>query len=157
MKVLFVCSGNTCRSPMCEGYMKKLCREAGLDDVEALSAGVFAGTGEGASSAAKTALREHGVDLESHRSRPLDANLIEEADLIVALGTSHRRSIGAIAPKALAKTKLLLEYADKPDADVADPFGGPVETYSACFEEMKPALDNLLLELIELRKGKAKT
>jgi len=148
MKVLFVCTGNTCRSPMCEGYFRKLCQEAGLKDVEAISAGVFAEPGGKASSVALSTMKDYGVDLAAHCSRPLDKELLDAADIVVALSTGHRFQVGRISPKALAKTKLLLEFADKPAMDVADPFGGSQETYSACFEEMKPALHNLLLEII---------
>ena len=136
---------------MCEGYFKKLCQEAGLTEVEVLSAGVFADSSEKASQTAVSALKKHGVDLSSHRSRQLDKPTLEKADLIIALSVGHRAHIGRIDPKALAKTHLLLEYADKPGMDVADPFGGSQETYSACFEEMKPALDNLLIELLRRR------
>ncbi len=136
---------------MCEGYFKKLCQEARLTDVEVFSAGVFAGVGEKASQTAAAALRRNGVDLSKHRARQLDKAMLDEADLIVALGAGHRAHIGRISPKALAKTHLLMEYADKPETDVADPYGGSQETYSACFEEMKPALDNLLIELLKKR------
>ncbi len=139
---------------MCEGYFKKLCREAGLDDVEASSAGVFAGTGERASEAARRALKEHGVDLSQHRSRTLDKPMLDAADLIVAMGSGHRAHIGRLSPHALRKTKLLLDYADKAGADVPDPFGGGADEYMHCFSEMKPALENLLLEVLKERGSK---
>ena len=134
---------------MCEGYFRKLCQDAGLTEVEVSSAGVFAGVGEKASQTAISALKRHGVDLTGHRARQLDKAMLEAADLIIAVGSGHRAHIGHLCPKALAKTHLLLEYADKPETDVADPYGGSQETYSACFEEMRPALDNLLIELLK--------
>jgi protein-tyrosine-phosphatase len=136
---------------MCEGYFRKLCQEAGLKDVEVSSAGVFAGAGEKASKAAASAMKRCGVDLSAHASKPLALADVEAADLIVAMSSGHRCQIGRLAPKALARTKLLLEFADRREADVADPFGGSPEQYSACFEEMKPALENLLLEVIRRR------
>lgn len=136
---------------MCEGYFKKLCQEAGLTEVEASSAGVFASAGEKASQTAVAALKRFGVDISGHRARQLDKAMVDEADLIVAMGAGHRAHIGRINPKALAKTHLLMEYADKPGTDVADPFGGSQETYSACFSEMKPALDNLFVEIFRKR------
>jgi len=137
---------------MCEGYFKKLCREAKLD-AEVSSAGVFAGAGEPASEAAKLAMKKHGVDLSQHKARPLDKPILDAADIVVAMGSGHRAHIGRLSPQALRKTKLLLDYADKPGADVPDPFGGGSEEYFHCFTEMKPALENLLLELLRDRKG----
>ena len=74
--------------------------------------------------------------------------MIADAGLIVAMTRSHCIRIGGIEPQALKKTRLLLEYADRPGADVADPFGGSVDVYGDCFSEMKSALDNLFLDLI---------
>ena len=139
---------------MCEGYFRKLCQEAGLKEVEAASAGVFAGNGEKASASALMTMLKRGVDLTGHRSRQLDKAMLEAADVIVALGSGHKAHIGRIDCKALARTKLLLEFADMPARDVADPYGGGFDTYSACFEEMKPALDNLLLELLKRRPSR---
>lgn len=133
---------------MCEGYFKRLCREAGLEGVEARSAGVFAGTGAPASPSAIAAASAYGADISGHRSAQMDKPMIEEADLILAMTSGHRMHIGAICPAALAKTKLLMDYADQSGADVADPFGGDTAAYSSCFEEMKPALENLFLEIL---------
>lgn len=93
-------------------------------------------------------MRKYGIDLSGFRNRQLTKQMIADAGLIVAMTRSHRNRIGGIEPQALKKTHLLLEYADRPGADVADPFGGSVDVYGDCFSEMKSALDNLFLDLI---------
>ncbi len=133
---------------MCEGYFKRLCRDAGLEGVEARSAGVFAGAGAPASPSAIAAMSAYGVDISGHRSAQMDKPMIEEADLILAMTSGHRAHIGAKSPAALAKTRLLMDYAEQARTDVADPFGGDPAAYSSCFEEMKPALENLFLEIL---------
>ncbi|MGN0871451.1 MAG: low molecular weight protein arginine phosphatase [Victivallales bacterium] len=148
MNLLFVCTGNTCRSPMCEGYLKSLCAKADRTDLSVSSAGLFAGGGQPASANAVQTMRKYGIDLSGFRNRQLTKQMIADAGLIVAMTRSHRIRIGGIEPQALKKTRLLLEYADRPGADVADPFGGSVDVYGDCFSEMKSALDNLFLDLI---------
>lgn len=151
MHILFVCTGNTCRSPMCEAYFTRLLEQAGISDVTVSSAGLFAGGGMPASHGSVTIMRDFDIDLSSFRNVQLDESILEQADLVVAMSTSHRAHIGAMNPDALDKTRLLLEFADQPETDVPDPFGGAKQVYRNCFEEMKKALDNLLLELDRLK------
>lgn len=149
MNLLFVCTGNTCRSPMCEGYLKHLCEKAGMRTIAVASAGLSAGTGgQPASANAVSAVRASGVDLSGHRNRPLTKKMAEQADLILVMTRTHRLLLGSMLPGALEKTHLLLEFAGRNNADVADPYGGSQETYDACFAEMKQALDPLFQTLI---------
>ncbi len=150
--LLFVCSGNTCRSPMCEGYMRHMFEQAGMNDIKVVSAGTSAGLGQPASQGSIGALKRYGVDISAHRSRPLDAELLNEADMIVAMTSSHKLRIGAISAEALKKTSLLMDYAG--GGDVADPYGGNQDVYFGCFDEMKFALDNLFLEIYRENKKK---
>jgi len=145
IRILFVCTGNTCRSPMAAGYFRRLLELRGRREVTVLSAGTFAGAGEPAAPPAVAAMREFAVDLSGHRSTPLTPELIRAADLIVTMTEAHRQQIGAILPAALAKTRNLLSFAGQ--GQVPDPFGGNTTTYAGCFAEMRPALDALFTRL----------
>jgi len=148
MKVLFVCTGNICRSPMAEAYFNKLCADAGiLDRLSAESAGVFATDGISATRTARMALSDMGTDINNHRSRHITLAMLDEADLIIAMTSAHKDAIAQIYPAATPKTKLLLEYINSPGRDVDDPFGGDIGVYTESFAVMKPALDALFAQL----------
>ena len=147
MRILFVCTGNTCRSPMAEVYFKSLCEKSGRTDITVESAGTFGGEGEPASSQSVSVMKNYGIDLSMHRSSTLTKKKIDTADLIIAMTSSHRHHVGSISSSALKKTRTLLEFAQK-QGNISDPFGGTEKIYSDCFSEMKEALDNLFLEII---------
>ncbi|MCP3965408.1 MAG: low molecular weight protein arginine phosphatase [Lentisphaerae bacterium] len=150
MKVLFVCTGNTCRSPMAEKYFSKLCSDAGRVDIEVLSAGTFAGPGGAPSANAAKVMSDYGIEMQGFTSSSLTPVMVEDADIIVVMTSGHRSQIVAACPEAKSKVRLLMEF--KNGGDVADPFGGDYETYKQCFDEMKEALENLFLDLIKNSK-----
>ena len=155
MHIIFVCTGNTCRSPMAEGYFKKLCQEAGRHDIRVTSAGTAAWNGGRASGNTIAVLMEMGIDMSQFSSSTLTPALIRQADMLICMTSSHRAAIGQIAPEALAKTHLLLEFAPKNgNDDISDPFGGSLELYSLCFEDMRPALENLFRQIDKFEKKK---
>src|SRR5690606_38943413 len=101
MHLLFICTGNTCRSPMAEAIARALASERGLDDVTVGSAGVSAVEGSAASDGATLVALERGLDLSLHRARPLTRELLEEADVVLAMGPPHaeRAHFLGAAPK----------------------------------------------------------
>ncbi|SDI04396.1 protein-tyrosine phosphatase [Alteribacillus persepolensis] len=142
--VLFVCTGNTCRSPMAEA----LFRAKGMEEVQARSAGIYAAQGMPASEGAKTVLHERQIAF-GHASQPLTDELIDWADIILTMTKSHRDIVHQTHPKAMDKAFTLREFAwdDKYGADIADPIGGTDETYRACADEIDELLDQVMKKL----------
>lgn len=142
-RVLFVCSGNTCRSPMAAALAASL--EPAL---KASSAGLSAAPDQPASQGAMESMRSRGLDLGEHRSRRLDPSLVDGADLILVMTRAHRRALARLFPSALSRTALLKAYARRgaealggeEGEDVVDPFGRPQKDYEACAEELEEAL-----------------
>ena len=145
MIVLFVCTGNTCRSPMAEGLFRHLlakslaCEPAEIEDRGAIvmSAGIAAMLGGRAAGEAINVLSPLGIDLTSHESQPLTEQLVRHADVILAMTRSHRQAILAEWPAAAERVKLL----SHDDADVPDPVGGPAELYERCLAQMRPEVE----------------
>ena len=136
MKILFACTGNTCRSPMAQAMAAKLFG----DGYEVLSAGVMAMPGQKASENAIEAMKRRQIDLTGHKSQPVSESLLEWADLVLAMTAAHKSAI-CLADKA-GKVYTLREYAGAHDqaapnqTDISDPFGGDLGVYLACAEEI---------------------
>lgn len=146
--LLFVCTGNTCRSPMAERLMAKLCKP--FPDWEFRSAGVFASAGAPASGMAVEALREKGISVEDHKARPLSPDMVREAEVVIAMTASHRDLVLQMVPEAASKTHTLHSFGSaKPNADVLDPFGGGLDTYRLVRDEIESALADVILSLIQ--------
>ncbi len=135
VKILFVCSGNTCRSPLAEALARHAAGDQGLDGLEIRSAGTNAVPGEPASDGAKRVARRHGLDLEGHRSTPLDQELVTWADLVLTMSPMHLRRVLELGGEG--KSALLGAFAREGEGpgtwdsalDVPDPFGGDDEAY----------------------------
>ena len=151
MRILFVCSGNTCRSPMAEALFRDLWeREERPVPLTVGSAGLAAVPGEKASSHARKLLAERGIDLESHRSRLLQEDLVKETELILVMTRLQRSLLLDRFPEARGKVHLLKEYAGMEDGepDISDPFGGDLEKYRRTLEEIEAILPKVLANIL---------
>jgi protein-tyrosine-phosphatase len=147
-KLIFVCTGNTCRSPMAEGLLRDLLPAA--SDWEISSAGVCAANGWPPSDYAIEALSEKGINIAKITSRTLTPELIEEADLLVTMTEGHRQAVLTAVPESDGKVFLLKSFGvAQCAADIDDPVGGPLHLYCRVRDEIEAALPDLILYMME--------
>ena len=137
MRILFVCTGNTCRSPLAEALAQKLIVERALTDIEVVSAGTSAWDGAPASDGALLVGMERNLDLSPHRAQTLTRELVRDSDLVLGMGPHHLERIEALGGSG--RSYLLTEYASRgaTSRPVNDPIGGELELYRATADELE--------------------
>jgi len=146
-KVLFVCSGNTCRSPLAEAFARHYLGHTGDAGWTVASAGLSAATGSSASALAVTVAGEFGLDLSGHRARQLTGEMLDSADLVLAMTAGHKARLLEQKPHLAGKVYLVKEYISGMSEDVADPFGGDLAVYRAVALELKTLAAMLVKKL----------
>ena len=148
MNILFVCTGNTCRSPMAAAIMEKIAVENDLD-VLIESAGLFANVGGTASDEAIEALDKMGIDLTFHQTKPITEELIEKSDIILAMTQAHKE---LLKPMAGDKVYTLKDYAGE-NGDISDPYGGDLEEYEETANEIYDTLVDVAEKIADIQNG----
>jgi RpiB/LacA/LacB family sugar-phosphate isomerase len=144
-KILFVCTGNICRSPMAEGFFRELIKEQG--GFEALSAGLGAIDGASPSVHSVTAMQELGIDITDQRSAQITPEMVAESDYIFGLASGHVDNIIRFFPQARERVFLLREFVEALPADrkdIADPIGGDLAIYKVCRNQIKEGIEALI-------------
>ena len=151
MHILFVCTGNTCRSAMAEAAARKQIADfpEQYGDITVTSAGVLCAGQTPASSNAILAATQNGCDMSAHTAKQVTEELLEQADFVFAMTRGHKQMLARMAPQYGDKLFLLNAFAEgSPDAsDVPDPYGGSLEEYLQCFAVLQKSVAQILDKL----------
>ena len=140
-KILFVCTGNTCRSPMAENIFRAKAKSRGYKEVKVASAGLMCYEGEDMTENARLALKAMGIKAGKHKSRQFSLNMVEEYDLILTMTARHKAMIGDYD-----NVFTLAEFSG--EGDVPDPYGGDLNVYKMTAFELDTALEKTINRLV---------
>lgn len=151
--IVFVCNGNTCRSPMAQGILRKLLPKALKPQFRVLSAGLYASDKRKATPEAVEVAGGYGVNLTRHQTRQVDDGLLEKADLVLTFSAAQRDEVARRCAPPFG-VFALKEFGRKGEGAVevtiADPVGGTKEAYVRCYQEIKEEIERILSELSRL-------
>ena len=144
MKIMFICTGNICRSAMAHVMLEKRAKEQNKD-IQVYSCGVFAMEGDVPTYEGIQVMKEYGIDLKNHRATHIRNSKIEEMDIILCATTSHKNNVINMYPHLKEKVYTMKEYAeyDKNDMDIKDPWGYGIEVYRKCAKEIEDCIDKM--------------
>ncbi len=151
-KILLVCTGNTCRSPMAEGILKQMLNEKNISHIEVTSAGVGALSGSAPTAFAIDTVKIYNIDISQHQAQKVNPSLLQEADLILVMAPEHFYYVQQLDPNLTPKIHLLKAFPLKEIDDkysIKDPLGGDSEIYNKCFYELEEQLRRIWPILLE--------
>lgn len=145
MNVLFVCTGNTCRSPMAEGFLNHIANTKKLDII-ASSAGLYVPGGSFVSDNSVKTMLEFGIDISKHVPKQLNAELIKSADIIITMTEYQKNTIINLLPEFSSKVYTLMDIGET--TEVVDPFGSGIEMYKQCADLIYSGVKDFLNKII---------
>ncbi|OEU53263.1 MAG: hypothetical protein BA872_07875 [Desulfobacterales bacterium C00003060] len=144
--ILFVCTGNICRSPFCQGLFTKVAAQEGLKGLRADSAGLLALPGNPATFLAQRVAAEHGLDLAEHEAKSVSKDLVAWSDLILVMEKSHEEDVSTDFPETAGRVLLLRHFAryGSRTRGIADPYGLDYNAYRFCFLDIEDGVLGLI-------------
>lgn len=148
MKIMFICTGNICRSAMAQALLKKKTKEQNKD-IEVYSCGIYAEDGDIPTYEGIEVMKKYGIDLEKHRAVNIINSNIEDMDVILCAAESHKNSVISMYPELKVKVFTMKEYAGYPRSDwnINDPWGYGIDVYTKCAEEIEECINKILNKL----------
>lgn len=150
MKIMFICTGNICRSAMAEWLLKKKLEDEGIKNIEVYSSGIYAQDGDIPTWEAKTVMRdEYDIDMSKHKATNIRNSKIKEMDLILCATISHKIAVIDLYPKLEGKVFTMKEYVNysreyHDEVNIKDPWGYDIETYRSCISEIDECVGLLI-------------
>lgn len=149
MKIMFICTGNICRSAMAEAMLKKMLKDRNIENIEVCSSGIYADTGDIPTQTAIDVMQEkYGIDLSSHRATNIKESQIEKMNLILCATLSHKMAVVQFYPELKDKVFTMKEYAgftfEGMNFDISDPWGYDKKVYENCAKEIQQCLETII-------------
>lgn len=146
MKIMFICTGNTCRSAMAEAILRKKVQERNID-VEVCSAGIYAENGDEPTDVAIEVMENKGIDMKGHKATNIKNSKIVEMDLILCATNSQKLQVMTLYPELKEKIYTIKEYAYGENGDIQDPWGNSLRVYGNCAKELEESIDKIIEKL----------